>query len=183
MRFWPQKTWKKILFVLCLTLIVLGVAGAGAVGYVFININKDVVSSIDVMNSGGSEKALIVYQVGLSSGPRDASYSFADGLVSSGWRVEITTASPEAPSDLSDYKLLVLTFPIYYDLPGEAIVRYVDRLGDLKKIQTVIINCGSQNAIMKAQVEAQNGTVIKTLFAGETDLRQEGSQIAPQAIG
>lgn len=179
MRFWPQKTWKKILFVLCLILIVLAVAGAVVVGYVFLNINKDVVSSIDVMNSGGTARALVVYQVGLSSAPRDASYAFSEGLASNGWRVEITTASPEAPSDLSDYKLLILTFPIYGDLPGEAIVRYVTRLGDLQQIRTVIINSGSLNVVMKAQVEAQNGTVIENLLYGATDLRQEGSQIAP----
>jgi hypothetical protein len=153
--------------------------GGSSRDYIFVSINKNVVSPIDVINSGGSEKALVVYQVGLSSAPRDALYAFAEGLAASGWRVEITTASPEAPSDLSDYKLLVVTFPIYGDLPGEAIVRYVDRLGDLRQIKTVIINSGSQNSIMKAQVEAQNGTAIETLLAGATDLGQEGRQIAP----
>ena len=53
-------------------------------------------------------RALVVYQQGLSSGPKDAAYAFAAGLESGGWRVEVTSASLEAPSDLSDYKLLVL---------------------------------------------------------------------------
>jgi len=61
MRFWPQKTWKKILFVVLLTLIVLVAMGAVALVYIISSINKDVVSPIDVINSGGSEKALVVY--------------------------------------------------------------------------------------------------------------------------
>jgi len=55
------KTWKKILFVVLLTLIVLVAMGAVALVYIISSINKDVVSPIDVINSGGSEKALVVY--------------------------------------------------------------------------------------------------------------------------
>jgi hypothetical protein len=95
--------------------------------------------------------------------------------------VEITTASPEAPSDLSNYSLLVLAFPIYGGDPGAAAVRYVDRPGDLHGIRTVIVDIGSSlENIIKQKVEAENGTVIETLVAdGATGIRQAGSQIAP----
>jgi len=177
-RLLPNKIWKKAMLVASLTLIVLGTL---FYGYVRVSINKDVVSSIDVINTKGDKKAIIVYQVGLSSGPRDASYAFGNGLASSGWRVEITTASPEAPSNLLDYKLLVIVFPVYGARPGEAALRYVDGLGNLDQIPTVIINCRWSNAvenIMREKVVTQNGTVIETLFAGATDLKQSGSHIA-----
>ena len=149
--------------------------------YVLLSINKDVVSPVYVINAGGSKTALVVYQPGLSSSPKDNSYAFADGLASSGWRVEITTASSQAPSDLSNYSLLVLAFPIYSGGPGAAAVRYVDRLGNLQGIHTVIIDVGAASEnIMKQKVQAKNGIIIETLVAdGATDIRQAGSQIVP----
>jgi hypothetical protein len=177
MRLLPQKRWKKIMLIAFLALIIVG---AAFYGYIRVSINKDVVSPIEAINTEGSKKALVVYQVGLSSGPKDASYAYAQGLGSSGWRAEITTASLEAPSNLSDYKLLVLVFPIYGARPGEAAVRYVERLGNLQQIPTVIIDCRWSNAIesvMKEKVTAQNGTVIETLLAGAMDLGQHASQI------
>lgn len=177
-RLLPHKRWKKILLI---TFLAMMVFGGAFYGYTRATINKDVVSAIDLLNSGSNKKALIVYQVGLSSGPRDASYAFADGLMSVGWQVEVATASPEAPSNMSSYELLVIVFPVYGARPGEAAVRYINGLGDLQQISTVIINCRLSNAIeniMREQVTAQNGTVYDALLSGSTDLRQYASQIA-----
>jgi hypothetical protein len=177
LRLWPKGRWMRIVLVASLALIVVG---AIATAYVLLSINKDVVSPIVVVNSGGVKTALVVYQPGLSSAPKDNSYDFADGLASGGWRVEITTASPEAPSDLSNYSLLVVAFPIYGGAPGAAAVRYIDRLGDLQGIHTVIIDVPASENIMRQKVEAKNGTVIESLVAdGKTNIRQAGSQIAP----
>lgn len=179
MKFWPQKRWKQILLIAFLAVIV---AGAVLMQYVKASINKDVVNSIDVINSSGSSNALVVYQPGLMSGPKDAAYTFADGLASNGWRVEVTTASPETSSNLSSYSLLVLAYPIYGAKPGEAEMRYVDRLGDMQQIHAVTIDVRWSNAvesIMKQKIESQNGTVIGTFLAGTTNLRQVASQISP----
>jgi len=177
LRLWPQKRWKKIVLVTFLTIIA---ASGILLAYVLLSINKDVVSPIYVINAGGKKTALIVYQPGLTSSPKDNSYAFADGLASSGWRVEMTTASSQAPSDLSNYSLLVLAFPIYSGGPGAAAVRYVDRLGNLQGIHTVIIDVPTSENVMKQKVQAENGIVIETLVAnGATDIRQAGSQIAP----
>ncbi len=182
MKLWPQKRWKKVLFALLIVLVTLAVVGAATLQYVRASINKDVVTPLENKNTEGTQRALVVYQQGLSSGPKDAAYAFADGLASSGWRVEITTASPEAPSDLSGYKLLVLAYPIYGAKPGEVATRYVERLGNLQQIDVVTIDVRWSNAVetvMKQQVEAQNGTVTQTLLASATDLQQAGSQIKP----
>jgi hypothetical protein len=178
-RLLPHKRWKKILLIVFLVMIVLG---SVFYGYMRATINKDVISPLEIINTDGSKKALVVYQVGLSSGPKDASYAIGNGLASSGWRVEITTASPEAPSNLSDYRLLVIVFPVYGARPGEAATRYIANIGDLHQIPTIIVNCRLSNAIennMKEQVTSQNGTVYATLLAGATNLKGFGSQIAP----
>ena len=153
-------------------------------------INREVVSEIDVVNAEGGKTALVVYQPGFSSFPRDVSYTFADGLASSGWRVEITTASPQAPSDLSNYGLLILAYPVYGGTPGTAIVSYVNRISSLDRIDTVIIACGGGDSgesvdPLKQQVQAANGTFYDAFAVSNQDnsalesARQAGSNIIP----
>lgn len=192
MKLWSQKRWKKILLLFFLT-IFISVSAFSA--YVILRINKDVVSGIDVLNTSGSKTALVVYQPGLSSFPRDVTYSFANGLASSGWRVEITTASSQTPSNLSKYSLLVLGFPVYGSVPGAAILRYVERVSNLNGIRTVIIalSAGPNKSIdvMKQKLQAANGAfyqalTLYTMAPNEigngvaTDIaKQAGSQITP----
>ena len=151
-------------------------------------ISREVVSEIDVINADGSKTALIVYQPGFSSFPRDVSYAFAEGLASSGWRVEITTASPQAPTDFSKYSLLTLAYPVYGGTVGTAIVNYVNRVENLDGINTVIISCagGTSTAsidTLKQQVQAANGTFYDALALSNQvssaleSARQAGSNI------
>lgn len=153
-------------------------------------INREVVSEIDVVNAERGKTALVVYQPGFSSFPRDVSYAFADGLASSGWRVEITTASRQAPSDLSNYSLLILAYPVYGGTPGTAIVSYVNRISSLDGIDTVIIACGGGDSgesvdPLKQQVQAANGTFYDAFAVSNQDTsalesaRQAGSNIIP----
>ena len=195
LRLWPQKRWKKIVLVFFLTLFV--VVAALITLFVVVTlvvlpqINRDIVSGIDVMNSDGSKTALVVYQPGFTGFPRDVSYAFANGLASSGWKVEITTAGSQAPSNLSGYSLLVLGFPVYGGRPGDAIVRYVNRMSNLTGISTVIIALDGLNSpgesvdIMKQKVKALNGIFHESLALwignlSATDFaRKAGSEIAP----
>jgi hypothetical protein len=192
LRFWPQKKWKQIILLLVIALIVAFVAFGAFAGLLLSGvISREVVSEIDVINADGGKTALIVYQPGFSSFPRDASYAFADGLASSGWRVEITTASSQAPSDFSKYSLLTLAYPVYGGTPGTAVVSYVNRVSDLNGINTVIIACGggdsgeTLNPPLKQQVQAANGTFYKGLLLSNQDssamesARQAGSNITP----
>ena len=192
LRFWPQKTWKKILLVFFLALLVVIAASIAFLALAVLpNINKDVVSGIDVINPSGSKTALVVYQPGYTGFPKDISYAFADGLASTGWRVEITTASSQAPSDLSGYSLLVLGFPVYGGKPGDPILRYINRTSDLNGINTVIIALDGLNSpagsvnTLKQKVQAVNGTFYESLtlwignFSSADIARQAGSKIAP----
>jgi hypothetical protein len=190
-RLWPQKKWKQILLAIFLVIVVIFAVFAAYIGF---NLNKDVVSGIDIINPQGSKTALIVYQPGLSSFPKDNSYAFGNGLAEAGWRVEITTASSQAPKDLSSYNLLVLGFPTYAAQPGTAIVRYLDGLGNLRGIDTVIVSCAAGNAnesaaIIQQKVQSQSGTIKEAIYltsmapndgGSATDIaRQSGSKIPP----
>lgn len=201
MKIWPQKRWKQALFVFFIFVLAIVVVLAIVGTYLTSAMNKDVVSGIEVINPGGNKVALVVYQAGLTAFPKDTSHAFANGLAASGWRVEVTTASSQAPSNLSKYNLLVLGFPVYGGKPGKAIVRYVDRVGDLHGVNTAIIACGggdNMNSVdaMTQNVRAANGTVLKSLALGSmvTEIgitpsqgsgspadiaRQAGTQIRP----
>ena len=191
MKLWPQKRWKQILFVVVLILVAVFAAFGTFAGLLLSGaISREVVSEIDVKNADGSKTALIVYQPGFSSFPKDVSYAFADGLTSSGWRVEITTASSEAPSDLSKYSLLALAYPVYGGTIGTAIVSYVNRVNDLAGVNTMIIACGGGDSgesiiPLKQQVEAANGTFYDSLALSNGNstalesAQQAGSSIIP----
>ena len=186
MRLWPEKQWKKILLI-SLIIVVLIMASLGI--FVLFKANSDVASEIDVLNPNGSGVALVIYHPGISSFSRDAVYSFADGLVDNNWRVEITTASDQAPTDLSKYSLLVLSSPVYGGSPSPSIERHVKRMGDLEGIETalVVTSGGSNGAAeesMQRTVEEHQGEIktVLSLYSGNSlDLAvQAGREIYPK---
>jgi flavorubredoxin len=168
MKFWPKKRWKQILLIAILAFVIVVV---GVLGFIFFKINSDYVSGIEVLNADGAQNVLIIYHPGLSSFMKDVAYAFADGLVENGWRVEITTASSQAPTDLSGYSLLALGSPVYADGPSPTIKRHVERIGDLTGIDTVLLvtsggSDGGAEAAMQQTVEEHNGAVdlVLSLF-------------------
>jgi hypothetical protein len=152
-------------------------------------LSREMVSEIDILNDGGNKTALVLYQPGVSSFPKDASYAFANGLVSSGWRVEIMSASPKTPVDLSKYTLLTLAYPVYGGAAGTAVVNYINRVSDLGGIYTMILACGGGDtgetlqSPLRALVLAANGTFYKGLSLSNQDssaldvARQIGSDL------
>lgn len=133
-------------------------------------LNKDIVSQVEVRNpSGDVGTALIVYHPGKSDFSEKVTSGFAEGLVSNGWRVEVTTASTQTPTGLSDYDLLVLGGPTYYFAPNRSIRRYLSRLGDLRGLHTVTIitamGSGERStSIMEKQVREANGDLVNALL-------------------
>ena len=192
MRFWPHKKWKKIVLTIFLVFLI---AGAITLAYVGFKMNSDVSSEIAILNPGGSATALVIYHPGITSLMKDVAYAFAGGLVSNGWRVEITTPSSEAPNDLSGYNLLVLGSPVYGFSVTPTIGRFLDRSGDLNKIDTVVLltaaGAPANSALtMEQAVLESNGSVKKTLVlfglapnegdASAIDLaEQAGKEILP----
>lgn len=186
MKLWPEKKWKKIVIIAIIAFVIIV---ASVLGFIFLKINSDYVSGTEVLNADGSETALIIYHPGLSSFMEDVVYAFADGLVENGWRVEITTANSQAPTDLSGYSLLVLGSPVYAGSPSPTIERHIERIDDLQGIDTVLLvtsggSDGGAEASMQQTVEEHNGSVndVLSLF---TSVPNEGDgdplDIAEQA--
>ena len=192
MRLLPQKRWKKIVLIV---FVVFLIAGVIALAYVGIRISSDVASEIEIINPEGSQSALVIYHPGMTSLMKDVTYAFADGLVSNGWRAEITTPSSEAPTDISGYDLLVLGSPVYGFTILPTIERQLARMGDLKKIGTVGILTaagapGDSASTMEKAILNSNGTVKKVIVLfgmapNEGDLsavylaEQAGKEILP----
>lgn len=187
MRFWPQKKWKKILLS---TLLIVLVAFLGVGAYLEYSVYREVNLPIDTLNAGGAKTALVIYHPGLTDFAKNITYTFADGLVSSGWRVDVATASPQAPTSLQNYSLLVLCWPIYDFNAAPTITSQVQRFGNLNGVNTVIVAVGggldplNAQASMTKIVQDANGTVIQslTMFRSQrnlTALQQEASAIKP----
>jgi len=165
MRLLPQKRWKKIVLIVLAVFLISGVI---ALAYVGIRISSDVASEIEILNPEGSKNAFVIYHPGMTSLMKDVTYAFADGLVSNGWRVEITTPSSGAPTHISGYDLLVLGSPVYGFSLTPTIERHLERIGDLKKIETVAILTaagapGESASTMEKAILDSNGTVIDVI--------------------
>jgi hypothetical protein len=126
----------------------------------------------------------------LTNFAHDIAYAYADGLAPSGWRVEVTTVSPQAPTNLSGYSLMVLCWPIYDLNPGPSITNYVHRIGNLQGINSTVITVGggidplNAAAAMNKSVQNANGTIIQslTMFRSQRNLdtiRAQASKIVP----
>ena len=166
MKFWPQKRWKKILLIVLLTTIIVS---ALLLIYASFGMNNDVITQLVIKNPDGSKTALVIYHPGLSSFSHDVSYAFTDGLVSTGWRVELATSSIEAPINLSKYSLLVIASNTYGFNPDTPTTRHLERIGDLGGIETVVITLGAGSAeqsqkTLENLVEDSNGVIIESLI-------------------
>ncbi|MCW3995220.1 MAG: hypothetical protein NWE98_03600 [Candidatus Bathyarchaeota archaeon] len=186
-QFWPKKKWKKAVLV---TLIALMVVDVPTFAFFEYSVYNETVSPIEVKNSTGTKNALVIYHPGLTGFSHDIAYTFADRLACNGWRVELTTASSKAPSNITQYDLLVFDWPIYDLSPGPTITNYIQRIGDLQGKDTVIVTVGgginplnAQDTMKQIIIDA-NGVVKEavTIFRGgnfTSKADQAASQIFP----
>jgi flavorubredoxin len=150
--------------------VVVLVIVVAAVAWLDYGRNKEIVSEVRVLNSEGETgTALVVYHPGKSDFQQQVFSGFAEGLVSRGWRVEMTTPSSQAPTNLSGYDLLVLGGPTYWFTPNRPIKRYLSQLGDLKGQRTVSIitalGAGERStATMQRLVREANGDLANALL-------------------
>ena len=173
-------------------LIAVGVPVA-VVAWVYYGRNRDVVSGVKMLNDGGDVgTALVVYHPGKSAFHGRVFSGFVDGLVANGWRVEVTTPSVQAPTDVSGYDLLVLGGPTYGFAPNRPIRRYLRRLGDLggQSVATIITAMGAgerSSAIMDRLVRDANGDLVCSLFLywmrpNDDDRHVDGAQNRALAV-
>lgn len=182
LRFWPQKRRRKILLTTLIT--VLAVFG-GLFGYLEYSVYREITTQTAVLNAVGAKTALIIYHPGLTDYAENITYTYAEALAANGWRVEVTTASSQAPADLTKYSLLVLCWAIYDFGPAPTITNYIHRIGNLNGISTVVIVLGggldpfnAKEAMIKT-VENADGNIVQTLTAYRSN--RDFSQLRSEA--
>ncbi|NIV30092.1 MAG: hypothetical protein GWN58_11510 [Anaerolineae bacterium] len=150
-------------------LIAVFAALAAFAAWLFSGRNSEVVSEVQTLNpEGEAGTALAVYHPGKGDFQRRVFAGFAQGLVANGWKVEMTTPSPQAPTDLAEYDLLVLGGPTYGFKPNRPVLKYLARLGDLggKPTVTIITALGMgerSTEMMQRHVREANGDLIEAL--------------------
>jgi hypothetical protein len=156
-----------LIWIALLALVLLPVAAYALLSW---SRNRDVVGELEVLNPEATgATALVVYHPGKSDFQHRVFGGFARGLVANGWRVVVTSPSPQAPTDLSGYDLLVLGGPTYGFQPNRSIQRYLRRLGDLggKPTVTLITALGAgerSSSTMQDLVREANGTLVGALL-------------------
>lgn len=150
--------------------VVVIIAGITAwVIWYWYRVSQEAPSEFEVLNpavKGGT--ALMVYHPGRRGFCYAVIHTFAQGLVSSGWRVHIATASSQAPTDVGSYDFLVFGGPTYMWSPARPIKRYLSSLGDLQRKPTEIIVTGfgatsRAISIMEKLVREANGQLVRSL--------------------
>ena len=137
--------------------------------WLFAGRNREVVSEVTTLNPDGETgRALLVYHPGKSDFQNRVFAGFAEGLVSNGWRVEVTTPSPQTPTGMADYDLLVLGGPTYGFTPNRPIQKFLSRIGDLggKPTVTIITALGMgerSSGRMEQLVRQANGNLVRAL--------------------
>lgn len=185
-KFWPKKRGKKRMLT---TLLIVSAVLVGVGAYLEYSVFREVAST-EILNNSGSKTALLIYHPGLTSYAKDVAYGYAEGLVTNNWRVEVVTASQQAPTNLSQYSLLVLCWAIYDFNPAPTITNYLHRVGDLQNINSAIITIGggldplNAKEAMNNTVKSLNGSIIQslTMFRSQRDmalLSTEASKILP----
>jgi len=187
LKFWPQKRRRKIFLT---TLIVILAILVGLFGYFEYSVYRETITQIDVLNTEGTKTALVIYHPGLTDYAENITYTYAEALAANGWRVEVATASSQAPNDLTKYSLLVLCWAIYDFSPAPTITNYIHRIGNLNGINTTVIVLGggldpfnAKDAMIQT-IDDANGNVIQTLTAYRSNrdfsqLRDEAAKLAP----
>ena len=120
---------------------------------------------LGTLGADAADAALIVYHPGRSDLQAQAVRGFADGLVEMGWRVDLTTASAETPTDLTGYRLLVLGAQSCTWAPAQPVQAYMRQLGNLDGLPVAAIlsglgETGPANDVMRDLVTAQGGSLI-----------------------
>ena len=154
---------------LLVAIVVVIVIAAGSMMWLVNTISQERVTPLTTLNPDGETgSALLVYHPGLSDFQDRIVTAFADGLVQSGWKVDRTTSSREAPADYAAYDLVVLGSPVYAGAPGNALTRYVRRVGDFEARPVVILltaaaNAGAALRMAASLVVAAGGRPVRSI--------------------
>jgi hypothetical protein len=139
------------------------------------------VSPVETTNADGDTgHALIVYHDGASGFQNLITGELARRLADNGWRVDRVTASDDAPTDLDDVDVLVLSTPTYnWGEVARPVRDYLNRLGTPSvPVVTITTAVGYiAHHRLDEQVVRQGGTVLRSidLFTTAPNSDQHGT--------
>jgi NAD(P)H-dependent FMN reductase len=152
---------------------------AGSLVWVSQAVKRETASAVVTLNPTGSTgKALLVFHPGLSDFPDRVVTGFADGLLQASWRIDRTTASRQAPTDINAYDLIVLGSPVYAYAAAIPLQDYIARVGDFHGKPVVLVFTAAGDAAgaldaTAAKVASAHGKVIGRF--GYTSMRPNES--------
>ncbi len=139
--------------------------------------------------NGAAGHALIVYHSTHGGFLPAVLFAFAEGLQSQGFRVDVTTASGETPTNLAGYDLLVLGTPAYNWEPSRPILAYLERLGDLRHLPVVVVVSGGgmterASRRMRARVHEAHGHLLDAIeiWCSRSNVELHGSADAVEIL-
>ncbi len=147
---------------LCGMICVITMIGLIATSVTVVSFNsREIVQDLEIRNPGGTNGTVfVVFRPGVTSFNQDIVNEFIRGLVDSDWRVEVTTSSPETPTNVSTYDLVVLGSPVNGAKPHQSMLDYLARANFSGKPVVLILTSGGEdgpgmiyfeNATMDAQ--------------------------------
>ena len=137
--------------------------------------NPSPVTAVNPQSSG--PKALVISDPGISGFEQGVADSFASGLTTNGWHVEVTTASSQTPTDLTEYTLVAFVSPIYGGEPSVPMQSYLTRLGSLagKRVAVVLTGAGAGSEAlqwMKSRVVSMGGGEVLSIAVYSMSLNE-----------
>ncbi|MBN2851745.1 MAG: hypothetical protein JXQ23_03310 [Clostridia bacterium] len=141
-------------------------------------------TEIMIAETVNAEKALIVYQPGLTSAPADVAYSIGKGLNDSGFEVTLTNPRQDLSSDISDYEVIVFGMPNYGSAVPEALSNYIGRIDSFtgKRILLFSTSGGAEQIIeLEKLTELLRGetpfAAVKYQFKDIETIKNEGYRL------
>lgn len=96
----------------------------------FSYLNSQKGSKVEVLSSSqpSPQKALIIYQPGISDISSRIAHQITKGLNDEGYEVTMNYPGDHLSADVSKYSLLVFGTPVYSEQPSKALIDYISRI-------------------------------------------------------
>jgi hypothetical protein len=149
-------------------LLVLLIWIAGYDFYYSGRFHRETVTPVVPFGPEGGKRILIAYHSAHHGFQCALQTKLAQRLAETGLRVDLTTASTKAPSDIAGYDLIVFGAPAYNWIPAWPVTAYIRRLRNLHGKQIVLIVSGGGMTAqamerLREEIEAAHGRLIDEL--------------------
>jgi flavorubredoxin len=116
----------KIILAVFAVLIILGIA---SFSIVILDVAGNLATGSQTLpNGSATDKALVIYDPGLSGGAKDVATKIGYDLQSSGYDVVLAGVKSSAAANITGYNMIVVGGPIYAGKPASTVQSYLNSL-------------------------------------------------------